>query len=339
MLNWHIRAFNQADIPALAALFDTADRTDHLYKLSSEEDIRESFSDIPPATASATTRVIVATDPSRPGIPHPTLLGMGRISTRFHNATRERVYHVMLRAHPSSRPHGLQDTIARQLIDTVREHESDPATPPAEKVRLLTYVFDSQVSAIEAWGKLGLRNARTGWTMARTLSEPIKAEPTPEGITLRTYLHPDDNPQALHTFNSALADYYDFHPVSQASWDREMAAPYSRPDLSWLAFSESAPHGPVGLAGCQVNDSENKQAGRLEGWIEGIGVIPTFRHRGVGKALLSRCLQAFREDGLNFALADVDSQSLPAVRLFQHAGFTVRCALLQYECALSDIQL
>jgi ribosomal protein S18 acetylase RimI-like enzyme len=315
-------------------LFDAADRADHLYKLPSEDDIRESFTDIP----SDTTRVIIVAGPSQPGISRPTLLGMGRISTQFRSATQERVYHIMLRVHPSARPHGLQHALARQLADMARQHESEPSTQPAAKARLLTYIFDSQVSSIEAWGKLGLRNVRTGWTMARTLSEPVQVEPAPAGITLRTYHHPDDNPQALDTFNSALADYYDFHPVSQASWDREMAAPYSRPDLSWLAFSESALHTPVGLAGCQVNESANKQCGRLEGWIEGIGVIPPFRHRGVGKALLSRCLQAFQQEGLDFALADVDSESLPAVTLFQRAGFTVRCALLQYESALDDIQ-
>jgi ribosomal protein S18 acetylase RimI-like enzyme len=245
---------------------------------------------------------------------------------------------MMLRVHPSARPQGLQHTIARQLVEIARELESGPWTQPGEKVRVLTYVFDKQTSSIEAWEKAGLCCVRTGWTMARMLSEPIQVESAPSGVTLRTYRYPEDNQPALDAFNSALADYYDFHPVSQSSWEREMAAPYSRPDLSWLALSETAPSRIIGLAGCQVNESANKQAGRLEGWIEGIGVIPAFRHRGVGKALLSRCLQSFRDEGLEFALADVDSASMPAVALFQWAGFSVRIALLQYECALEDIQ-
>jgi ribosomal protein S18 acetylase RimI-like enzyme len=66
-------------------------------------------------------------------------------------------------------------------------------------------------------------------------------------------------------------------------------------------------------------------------------VIPAFRHRGIGKALLSRCVQSFQDEGLEFALADVDSESIPAVGLFQWAGFSIRTALLQYECLLEDI--
>ena len=333
--DWHIRAFNQEDIPGIATLFDAADRADHLYKLSSEEDIRESFGNIP---SNATTRVIVAVGPSQPGTYETGVLGLGRVMTQFHSSTQERVYQVMLRVHPSARPQGLQHTIARQLVEIARDLESDPSTQPAGKVRVLTYVFGSQTSSIEALEQLGLRRVRTGWTMGRRLSEPIQVATAPDGVILRTYRHPEDNQRALDAFNSALAGYYDFHPVSRSSWEREMAAPYSRPDLSWLALSEAAPDEVIGVAGCQVNESQNRKAGRLEGWVEGIGVIPAFRHRSVGKALLSRCLQSFRDEGLEFALADVDSESMPAVGLFRWAGFSVRSALLQYECALEDIQ-
>ncbi|MFL5733665.1 MAG: GNAT family N-acetyltransferase [Chloroflexia bacterium] len=267
------------------------------------------------------------------------LLGMGRVAQYFHSSTGERVYHVMLRAHPSARPQGLQHGIARHLVGMARELESEAGTQPADRVRVLTYVFDSQTSSVEAWEELGLRRVRTGWTMARGLLEPVEEEPAPEGVILRTYRYPEDNEQALQAFNSALANYYDFHPVSQSAWDREMGAPYSRPDLSWLAFSEGDRDRAIGVAGCQVNESQNEQAGRLEGWIEGIGVVPDFRGRGIGKALLSRCLQSLRDAGLETALADVDSESTAAVGLFQGAGFAARSALMQYECALEEIRL
>src|SRR5206468_10869188 len=93
----------------------------------------------------------------------------------------------------------------------------------------------------------------------------------------------------------------------------------------------------IGISGCQVNDSENRQTGRLEGWVEGIRVRPAYRQRGIGKAILSRCLHSFGDAGLEVALADVDSESLPALRLSHQSGFTPRSALLQYECALRDI--
>ena len=88
-----------------------------------------------------------------------------------------------------------------------------------------------------------------------------------------------------------------------------------------------------------MNDSQNRQTARLEGWIEGIGVTPAFRQRGIGKALLSRCLNSLRDAGIDTALADVDSGAPNAVRLFQSAGFSTRSILLQYECLLAQTQL
>jgi len=335
-LGWHIRAFEHADIPALVALFDAADRADHLYKLSSAADISETFGSVP---SNPQARVIVAVASPGQDTPDTTLAGVGRVSAHLRSATQERVYHFMIRVHPSARPGGLQHDIARQLAQIANELESDPSSDAVGTVRVLSYVFDSQSSSIEAWEKLGLRRVRTGWTMSRSLTAPIRVEPAPPGVILRTYRHPEDNLDALDAYNSALNGYFDFHPVSLSAWEREMSAPYSRPDLSWIALSEADPGKIVGVSGCQVNDDENRQTGCLEGWIEGIGVIPAYRNRRVGKALLLRCLQSLRDAGLDLALADVDSESLPALRLFQQSGFAARGALLQYECALSDINL
>src|SRR6476660_4538942 len=129
-IDWDIRAINNEDLPGIAALFDAADRADQLYKLSSEEDIRESFGNIP---SNATTRVIVAVGPTQPGTHETRIRGLGRVSAQFHGSARERVYHVMLRAHPSARPQGLQHTIARQLVEIAGQLESDPSIQPAEK--------------------------------------------------------------------------------------------------------------------------------------------------------------------------------------------------------------
>lgn len=323
-----IRAVEQGDIPGIAALFDAADRADGLFKLASEEDIRESFGDV--VSSKSTSVIVASTDVGR-------VVGVGRVAAEARSNVGERVYYLMLRVDPAARATGLQHEIAGRLAQTACEMERGYSTEVAERVRVVSYVFDKQSSAIEAWERLGLRRVRTGWTMERRLSETLRVEDAPDGFDFRTYRHPEDDQAALEAYNNALADYYDFHPVSPGSWEREMSAVYSRPDLSWLALSGEGSREVVGVAGCQVNESANKETGRLEGWIEGIGVVPAARGKGVGRVLISRCLQSFRDEGLEFALADVDSESVPAVRLFEGAGFKIRIALLQYECALGDI--
>ncbi|MEO6457225.1 MAG: GNAT family N-acetyltransferase [Chloroflexia bacterium] len=325
----HFRGFVREDIPAVTALFDAADRADRLYKLADEENIRVTFEG--PASSPESMVTVAAFD----GV----LRGVGKVSPTFHSSARERIYGVMMRIHPSVRQEGLQHIIAQRLVQWAREAEAGREREQAEKVRVRSYVFETQAASIEAWEALGLRKVRTGWTMARPLDQPVDGSPAPLGINLRTYRFPDDNSEALVAFNSAFSDYYDHHPISEAAWEREMGAPYSRPDLSWLAFSEEGISEVVGIAGCQVNEGENKQTDRLEGWIEGIGVVPAFRRRGIGKALLSHCLQSLRDAALEIALADVDSESVAAVRLFESVGFRARSALLQYECSLADLRL
>lgn len=329
---WHFRAFTPADIPAVTALFDAADRADNLYKLSSEDDIRETFADTDRASPG---HLFLVEAPVSPASGPPLLLGLGRVLPTFHAPTRERIYNVMLRTHPSARNQGLHHVIARSLIAEARAHESHPATEPAGKVRVRTYIFNTQQSSIEAWESVGLRKEREGWTMARALDPTIMAPQPPPGITLRNYSHPGDNSHALEVLNNSFADYYDFYPLTSGSWERQMADPYARLDLSWLAFSQQSGKA-VGLAVCWVNDSQNLQSGRLEGWIEGIGVIPTFRNQGIGKAMLGRCLRSLRDASLNIALADVDAGAPAALNLFHSTGFNPRSVLLQYECPLEQ---
>lgn len=326
-----IREVEQGDIEGIAALFDAADRADGLFKLASEEDIRESFAGLP--TEQTRAFIAVADTPLADKVHTSGIVGLGRISAVTHSEAHERVFYVMLRVHPVARQHGLQHTIARHLIEKARQFNAHTPVEGFEKARLVSYVFSTQHASIEAWEQSGLRLVRTGWTMARNLAEPIPPSVLPNEVMLRTYRHPADNERALAAYNLAMADYYDFHPVSLAAWEREMAAHYARPDLSWVAWHNNE---IIGISGCQVNNNENAQSGRKEGWIEGIGVMPSFRRSSVGKALLAHSLQSLKDDGLEWALADVDSESAPAVSLFKGAGFRVRSALGQYECALEN---
>ena len=61
-----------------------------------------------------------------------------------------------------------------------------------------------------------------------------------------------------------------------------------------------------------------------EGAIQNLGVVPEFRSRGLGKALLFRALDGFRRSGLQVATLQVTARNSSAVRMYARWGFEVR---------------
>jgi ribosomal protein S18 acetylase RimI-like enzyme len=73
----------------------------------------------------------------------------------------------------------------------------------------------------------------------------------------------------------------------------------------------------VGAIVCVPRTSEEEGAG----WIEDLAVLPQWRKRGVGLALLHQALGAFYQRGLHAALLGVDAESpTGATRLYERAG-------------------
>ena len=70
------------------------------------------------------------------------------------------------------------------------------------------------------------------------------------------------------------------------------------------------------------------------GCIQNLGVIPGFRGRGLGLALLLQALHGFRRTGLAKATLEVTAQNETAIRLYRQIGFRFRKTL--YKVAEAD---
>lgn len=63
------------------------------------------------------------------------------------------------------------------------------------------------------------------------------------------------------------------------------------------------------------------------GGIQNLGVIPAYRGRGLGLALLLQALHGFRRTGLARATLEVTAQNETAIRLYRQVGFRFRKTL------------
>ena len=77
-----------------------------------------------------------------------------------------------------------------------------------------------------------------------------------------------------------------------------MGVPQFRGDLTYLAMDEET---IVGFCLNWVDASQHVETGVREGWIEAVGVIPSWRGRGTASALMTKTMNAFVTEGLTQA--------------------------------------
>ncbi len=128
--------------------------------------------------------------------------------------------------------------------------------------------------------------------------------------------------RALATDPSAFgASYADNAAYDEATWRSRLAtATY------WQARSEGAPVGMIGLWD-PVHDTGGSaglpQDADVAPFVISMFVLPTARHRGVGRALLNAALDEARARGYRQIVLDVTEGNAAAVALYQSAGFRV----------------
>jgi len=70
------------------------------------------------------------------------------------------------------------------------------------------------------------------------------------------------------------------------------------------------------------------------GAVQNLGVVPAYRGRGLGEALMQQALHGFARAGLGRAFLEVTAQNDAAIRLYRRLGF--RCKKTIYKAVETD---
>jgi mycothiol synthase len=134
--------------------------------------------------------------------------------------------------------------------------------------------------------------------------------------------------------NDAFRDHWGSEPATPESWagGRSKFAP----GWSFLALDESGDR-PV-VAGYALS-SRFEQDWAVHGYTSGytgtLGVRRAYRRRGVAPALLAASMAAFRDDGMQYAELDVDSENPSgALGLYSRLGYEVVHGSAMYSIEL-----
>jgi mycothiol synthase len=248
------------------------------------------------------------------------------------------MYYINMTVHPAVEGMGLEQALARRIMDMVHDHESDPNLRRMTKVTIKGGFLEPMLNKKAILLSMGLKEVRQFWTMARPLDEPIDEPAHIDGIVVHPFNYPADSEGARAAFNDSFSDHWDHHTIDQADWEHWMSQDLMRPDLSPLAAVEAVPGTFAGFCIISIVKDDNKRRGVQEGWIDLLGTTRNWRRVGLGRALLLHGLHSLKNAGMETALLGVDSTSpTGAQRLYESVGFRIRVREFAYEAQLGEI--
>ena len=93
----------------------------------------------------------------------------------------------------------------------------------------------------------------------------------------------------------------------------------------------------VGYIGVGIDEKYNTEHGVKSGFINGIGVLPAFRKRGIGTRLMLHGLYTLKAKGMTSATLDTeDNNPTRAITLYEKLGFQVLQEYVTYKKSMKD---
>jgi ribosomal protein S18 acetylase RimI-like enzyme len=231
-------------------------------------------------------------------------------------AEGEDLVEVFGRVHPANAGRGLGSWLASWSELRARDVARGRGAP----VRLHNGVTASDGAAGGLLRRRGYEIVRYAWHMERSLDAlDDPAEVT--GFSFRPAGR-DDLARVWRTMSESFAGHWEWRPLPLEDYLAHAVASSMRAILA--------------REGDELVGAVTFQPTSRSGWIEELGVRPTWRRRGLGQALLHRAFAGLRELGMDSARLNVDAgNETGAVRLYERVGMRVRREWLIYEKAVA----
>jgi mycothiol synthase len=299
------RNYKDRDLEAIVELINAADAVDQLDEGTSISEFREILSR-PDFDPYRDALVALSEDQH--------LVGHSRLDLIA--APQQSRFYVHSVVHPDWRDQGVERLMLEQLWSRAQERRQALGGKP---VQLRAYCAAFQDKRIALFEDLGLRPVRYDLHMVYHPLDNLAEARIPPGIQVRPFARGLDNEAALETVNEAFADVMDHAPVTPEEFDHWIESPSFQANLSSVALDGQS---VIGLCLCTVSEGRADVLGRRDGYVDTLCVIPEYRRRGLGSALLLTSLRAMKKAGLGSATLDASTDNpTEAIRIYERAGF------------------
>ena len=215
------------------------------------------------------------------------------------------------RVHPDYSGRGIGSYLLKRVEERAWQHV--PLAAPGIRVTLNTGVASVNTAAKQLVERAGFQVIRHFWRMEIEMNEAPPQPEWAEGITVRA-MRPGEERAVFAVDDIAFADHWGHMSTPYEDWEHWMVKrELFDPNLWFLAIEGDE---IVGISLC-------KEEGGM-GWVNTLGVLRPWRHKGVGMALLRHSFGEFYRRGWHTAGLGVDASSLTgATRLYERAGMHV----------------
>jgi mycothiol synthase len=300
-----MRKYRDGDLEAIVDLINMADALDHLDEAIDALALRALLHrpDFDPYNDAL---VVLAEDQS--------VVGHARLDLK--NAPRQSRFYAHTVVHPDWRDEAIEELLLEQLWSTAQDRRRSLGGKP---VQFRTYCASHQGKRIALFESLGFRSVRYDLHMVYHPLDNLPDPALPPGIMVRPYSRGEDDKRAVEVVNAAFGDVMDYAEATLEDFRHWIGSPPFQDHLSSVALDAKK---MVGLCLCTVGEGRAGLLGRRDGTIDSFCVLPEYRRRGLGLALLLTSLRAFKRAGLESATLDADTENpTEAVRLYERAGF------------------
>ncbi len=205
---------------------------------------------------------------------------------------------------PEFRRHG----VGKKLVEeVVASHESRP-------IRLWAHGLTTGAASLAA--NCGFKQVRTLWQMRRSLITPIPESNFAENIQVRKFNVATDVEAWINCNQVAFANHPEQGLWTQKNLQQRMSEPWFDANGFKVAIFEDKIIG-YGWTKVDATGVDSKL-----GEVYVVGVHPDWQKCGLGRALTLDALSFLRSQNLNSALLYVDSENVPAIKLYESIGFS-----------------
>ena len=210
---------------------------------------------------------------------------------------------------PGRRGRGVGAELVRLTEERARAEASE--VPAGERVYLQNATLNTDDATVRFYRERGYEPVR-GF---RGMQIDLEAEPevaSVPGIEIRLYRHPDEARAFYEAHQDAFASHWEFKPAPWEEWRRRHDKDTFDPTLWWAATADGE------IAGISICEHKRDPD---QGWVEALGVRPSFRRRGIAEALLQTSFAEFWRRGERRVGLGVDAESpTGATRVYERAG-------------------
>jgi mycothiol synthase len=280
-----VRSFRSGDEPAVMAVVDAALPVDRIPGFS-HQDLQ---------------RVVerMAGDPSGTAVALENGRIVGFCAPRFD----------LLSVDPSFRRRGHGRRLVGAALDIVRDDGLD---------ELILYGSTDRPDGAGFIAALGATYHSSMWQFELAPSVAVAAPSFPPDVVVRSYRDPDDLAAYAEVATTSFRD----HPTPMYFDRAVLRRSHELPDFDPTGILLVAPaDDPATLVGWTKVRNSVSEDGLPEGSVDFVGVVPTWRRRGIGRELLRWGVARLRGNGAGVIGLTVTSKNDRALDLYRNTGF------------------